>query len=412
MRYHSLGDVPPKRHAQTRRDGKLLVEEVLGYEGFSGNESILYHLQSPCRLDDVGAFTPIVREEWVPDAHVHRLADINPLPPEGDPVTGRRLLMFNGDIEVSICKPVAEHDGFYRNGEGDEVVYVHRGSGVLRTVFGRVPFRERDYVVIPRGTTHTFELPEAEEQVWGCFHTPGEIETPKHYRNRYGQLLEHAPFSQRDFHPPAELETVDERGAFPVTVRVRGGLQEYVLDRHPFDVTGWDGYVYPYTFNADDFEPRAGRFHLPPPAHQTFQGPNFVICTFAPRLLDWDETAVPLPYHHSNIQSEEVMFYADGDYAARKGVDIGMVTLHPSGLPHGPQPGAVERALGAKQTSELAVMWDTFRPLNLTTACQGVDNPSYAYSWNEDKVDVAATSDGSGPAEQGVTEPAAWAPDS
>ncbi|MGH2801732.1 MAG: homogentisate 1,2-dioxygenase [Thermoleophilaceae bacterium] len=388
MRYARLGSVPAKRHVQVRADGSgspLLVEEVMGYEGFSGNESILLHLQSPCRLDQVGDFRPIERDEWVPDAHVHRLADANGLTAGGSPVFGRRLLMFNGDIEVSICKPTEPLDGFYRNGEGDEVLYVHRGRGVLRTVFGRVPFRERDYVVIPRGTTHAFELPAGEEQFWVCFHTPGEIETPNRYRNRYGQLLEHAPFSQRDFHPPEELETYDDQGEFPVTVRVRDGYQDYVLDRHPFDVVGWDGYVWPYTFNADDFEPRAGRFHLPPPAHQTFQGPNFVICTFAPRMLDWDPEAVPLPYHHSNIQSEEVMFYAAGNYEARKGVDVGCLTLHPSGLPHGPQPGAVEKALGKKATDELAVMWDTFRPLKLASLWRDVDNPEYAFSWNPDK---------------------------
>ena len=217
MRYAALGSIPAKRHVQVRADGDgspLLVEEVMGYEGFSGNESILLHLQSPCRLDQVGEFRPIVREEWVPDAHVHRLADANPVEPGGDPVSGRRLLMFNNDIEVSVCKPLEALDGFYRNGEGDEVLYIHRGSGVLRTVFGRVPFRERDYVVIPRGTTHSFELPEGEEQFWLCFHTPGEIETPNRYRNRYGQLLEHSPFSQRDFHPPEELETYDESGEF------------------------------------------------------------------------------------------------------------------------------------------------------------------------------------------------------
>ncbi len=392
MRYHSIGRVPLKRHVQFRRDdgdptdrSALLTEEVLGYEGFSGNETILYHLNSPCRLDAIGAFTPIVRDEWVPETHVHRLADANAVAPGGDPLSGRRLLMFNADIEVSLCKPVeaaAEH--FYRNGEGDEVIYVHRGGGVLRTQFGRLAFAESDYVVIPRGTTHSWELTAGAEQFWLCFHTPGEIETPNRYRNRYGQLLEHAPFSQRDFHPPAELETCDERGEFHVTVRVRDGLQRYVLDHHPFDVVGWDGYVWPYTFNAADFEPRAGRYHLPPPAHQTFQGPNFVICTFAPRMLDWDPQAVPLPYHHSNIQSEEVMFYADGDYAARKGVDVGCLTLHPSGLPHGPQPGAVERALGAKATDELAIMWDTFRPLRLTTVWQANDRPEYAFSWNPD----------------------------
>jgi len=410
VRYESVGEVPLKRHVQVRRNGAgspLLTEEVLGYEGFSGNETILYHLHSPCRLATVGDFERIVRDEWVPDAHVHRLADANPVSAGGDPVSGRQLLMFNGDIEVSICKPTSELGGFYRNGEGDEVLYIHRGRGVLRTMFGRVPFRPKDYVVIPRGTTHTWELPDGEEQFWVCFHTPGEIETPNRYRNRYGQLLEHSPFSQRDFHGPVELETSDETGSFDVTVRVRDGFQRYVLDRHPFDVVGWDGYVFPYTFNADDFEPRAGRFHLPPPAHQTFQGPNFVICTFAPRMLDWDPEAVPLPYHHSNIQSEEVMFYAEVDYAARKGVDIGCLTLHPSGLPHGPQPGTVEKALGAKATSELAVMWDTFRPLRLTTLWQANDKPEYAYSWNPDKSPVAASSDGASADSAAVTGPSA-----
>ncbi|MDQ6818846.1 MAG: homogentisate 1,2-dioxygenase [Actinomycetota bacterium] len=387
MRYVSLGEVPAKRHSQVWRDNgarRLLVEEVLGYEGFSGNESILYRLGSPCRIAQIGKFQAIPHEAWVPDAHVHRLADTRPIEPTGDPLRGRQMLMFNSDIEVSVCKPVEPMDGFYRNGEGDEVVYIHRGRGVVRTMFGAVPYREHDYVVIPRSTTHRWE-PSEGDQHWLCFHTPGEIETPNRYRNRYGQLLEHAPYSQRDFHPPAELETSDERDEYELTVRVRGGHQTYLLDRHPFDVVGWDGYVYPYTFNAMDFEPRAGRFHLPPPTHQTFQGPNFVICTFAPRMLDWDESAVPLPYHHSNIQSEEVMFYAEGNYAARKGVNIGSITLHPSGLPHGPQPGAVEKALGAKHTDELAVMWDTFRPLQLTDVWREHDNPAYAYSWNEDK---------------------------
>ncbi|HKF80084.1 MAG TPA: homogentisate 1,2-dioxygenase [Thermoleophilaceae bacterium] len=394
MRYERRGEVPAKRHVAVRQPGgngrgQLLTEEVMGYEGFSGNETILYHLHSPCRLDSVGDFRPIVRDEWVPEAHVHRLADTNPVEPGGDPLTGRRLLMFNGDLEVSVCKPDEQPEGFYRNGEGDEVIYVHRGGGVLRTIFGMVPFRPKDYIVIPRGTTHTFELDE-DEQVWLSFHTPGEIETPGRYRNRYGQLLEHAPFSQRDFHPPSGLETRDESGEYSLTVRVRGGYQHYLLDRHPFDVVGWDGYVWPYTFNADDFEPRAGRFHLPPPSHQTFQGRNFVICTFAPRMLDWDPQAVPIPYHHSNIQSEEVMFYAEGDYAARKGVDVGCITLHPSGLPHGPQPGAVEKALGAKRTDELAVMWDTFRPLRLASLWREVDKPEYALSWNPDKSRVEA----------------------
>jgi homogentisate 1,2-dioxygenase len=383
MRYVVAGRIPGKRHSQFREDGRLLVEEVMGYEGFSGNESILYHLGSPCRIADVGELRSFERDEWVPDAHVHRLANLCQIPAGGDPVSGRRALMFNDTIEVSVAKPDEPLNGFYRNGEGDEVMYIHRGGGVLRTVFGRIPFGKGDYVVVPRGTTMTWEL-EPGEQFWLVFHTPGEIETPARYRNRYGQLLEHAPFSQRDFRPPGELETFDEQGEYELTVRVRAGCQRYVLDRHPFDVVGWDGYVWPYTFNAADFEPRSGRFHLPPPTHQTFAGPEFVICTFAPRPLDWDPAAIPLPYHHSNIQSEEVMFYADGDYAARKGVDIGCVTLHPSGLPHGPQPGAVERAIGATHTNELAVMWDTFRPLRLTSAWRDCETPGYEYSWNPD----------------------------
>jgi homogentisate 1,2-dioxygenase len=413
MRYAALGQLPPKRHAQFRDQGRLLVEEVMGYEGFSGNESILYHLNSPCRIAEVGELRELEREEWVPGAHVHRLSDLRAVDPGGNPVDGRRVLMFNDDLEVSVCKPIGPLDGFYRNGQGDEVIYVHHGGGVLRTLFGRLPFRERDYIVIPRGTTVTWEL-HSKEQFWLCFHTPGEIETPARYRNRYGQLLEHAPFSQRDFRMPDELETRDETGEYRLTVRVGDALQDYVLDRHPFDVVGWDGYVWPYTFNAQDFEPRAGRFHLPPPTHQTFQGQGFVLCTFAPRLLDWDPEAVPLPYNHSNIQSEEVMFYADGDYRARKGVEVGCVTLHPSGLPHGPQPGAVEKALGAKRTDELAVMWDTFRPLRLTSLWREHDNPEYAYSWNPDVAGADAvirepepSTDGSPEHQSTVTGPSA-----
>ena len=381
MRYVTMGQVPAKRHVQVREDGKLLVEEVLGFEGFSGNESILYHLYSPCRIQDVGAFEPIELEEWVPETHVHRLTDTREAVRGGDPVLGRQVLQYNADVEIGLCLPDDEAEYFYRNGEGDEVVFVHEGEGVVETIFGDLPYRRHDYIVIPRGTTYRFRFDTA--QRWLTFATPGEIETPNRYRNRYGQLLEHAPFSQRDFHPPAELRTHRERGTYDLKVRVRGGHQDYVLDYHPFDVVGWDGYVYPYTFNIADFEPKAGRFHQPPPAHQTFQGPNFVICSFCPRMLDWDDQAIVLPYHHSNVQSEEVMYYVDGDYAARKGVDVGCITLHPSGLPHGPQPGTVEKAIGMKSTSELAVMCDTFRPLKLTRLARDLDVPSYAFSWSE-----------------------------
>jgi homogentisate 1,2-dioxygenase len=394
MRYHRLGQVPRKRHIQFRDDGRLLVEEVLGFEGFSGNESILYHLQSPCRIDEAGEFAPIEREEWVPDAHVHRHLETGGLEAEGDPITGRRTLMWNGDLEASICKPETETETFYRDGEGDELFFVHEGSGTLETMFGSVPFRQHDYVYVPRGTTYRFSFDET-PQLWLVFHTPGEIETPNRYRNRYGQLLEHAPYSQRDFHPPAELATRREGGEHEVVVRVRGGLQHYTLDYHPFDVVGWDGYVYPYTFNVHDFEPRTGRLHLPPPTHQTFQGPNFVICSFCPRELDYDPEAVPLPYHHSNVHSEEIIYYVSGEFGSRKGIEVGSVTVHPSGLPHGPQPGLVEKSLGARRTEELAVMWDTFRPLRLTPLARELDDPSYAYSWRTgDPAPVAESTTG------------------
>jgi homogentisate 1,2-dioxygenase len=382
VRYQSLGQVPAKRHVQFRTNGRLLVEEVMGYEGFSGNESILYHVNSPCRISEAGEFEPIEHTEWVPDAHVHRHLVTGGVEPEGDPISGRKCLMWNGDLEVSLCRPETDTDGFYRDGEGDEAFFICEGSGTLETVFGDVPYREHDYLVVPRGTTYRFALDQT-PQTWLCFQTPGELETPNRYRNRYGQLLESAPYSQRDFHPPAELRTHSESGEFELTVRVRGGLQRFELDYHPFDVVGWDGYVYPYTFNVADFEPRTGRLHLPPPVHQTFQGPNFVICSFCPRELDYDPQAVPIPYHHSNLQSEEVIYYVSGEFGSRKGIEVGSVTVHPSGLPHGPQPGLVEKALGMRRTEELAVMWDTFRPLRLAEFSRDLDDPAYAYSWRD-----------------------------
>ena len=382
MRYHRLGEMPQKRHVQFRENGTLLTEEVLGFEGFSGNESILYHLWSPCRIKEVGEFEPILHEEWVPDAHVHRHTVTRELARQGDPITGRQLLEYNDDVEIALCKPESTADYFFRNGEGDECIFVHEGSGVVETIFGTLPYRKHDYIVIPRGTTYRFAFDEP--QLWLTFETPGEIETPNRYRNRYGQLLEHAPYSQRDFNPPQDLETHRERGEFELVLRVRGGYQRYVLDYHPFDVVGWDGYVYPYTFNIADFEPVTGRIHMPPPVHQTFQGPNFVICSFCPRELDYDPQAVPLPYHHSNVQSEEMIYYVSGDFGSRKGIEIGSITLHPSGLPHGPQPGLVEKSLGARRTEELAVMCDTFRPLKLTSLSRELDDPAYALSWYEE----------------------------
>jgi homogentisate 1,2-dioxygenase len=385
--YQVRGEVPRKRHTQLWRDGRLLTEEVMGLRGFSGNETILYHLVTPSRIAEAAGFEPIRREEWEPDNHVHRHLRTAAVEPSGDPVSGRRVLMWNDDVEVSLCVPAQEQEVFHRNGEADEVVFVHEGSGTLETVLGDLPYRAGDYVVVPRGITYRFRTSGRQRHL--VFTSPGLIEIPRRYRNEYGQLLEHAPYGNRDLHPVGELRTHDEAGDYRVTVRVRGGLQTYRLDHHPFDVVGWDGYVYPWTFNVEDFEPLTKRVHMPPPAHQTFEGRNFVICSFCPRKLDWDPLAVPVPYAHSNLNSEELMYYVTGSYGARRGVESGSITLHPSGLAHAPQPGRAEAALGATETDELAVMCDTFHPLRLSRFARDLDDGVYAYSWSEGEVQAA-----------------------
>jgi homogentisate 1,2-dioxygenase len=385
--YQRRGEIPRKRHIVFRDNGTLLTEEVMGLEGFTGNESILYHLVSPCRVMELGAFTPIEREEWVPEAHAPRHLTTWGAPEGGDQISGRRLLMWNDDVEISLCRPVEQMSYFFRNGEGDECWFVHEGSGTLETIFGDVPYKEGDYVLIPRGTTYRFVPDEGKPERYLVFETPGLIETPNRYRNEYGQLLEGAPFSNRDLHPPTELQTHRDPGEHLVKVRVRGGYQDYRLDYHPFDVVGWDGYLYPWTFSIHDFEPIAGRIHQPPPTHQTFQGPNFVICSFCPRKLDFDPQAIPIPYHHSNLQSEEMIYYVSGNFGSRRGIEVGSITLHPSGLPHGPQPGLAEKSIGVTETSELAVMCDTFRPLRLSTLARDLDDGLYALSWFEPPAD-------------------------
>jgi homogentisate 1,2-dioxygenase len=298
--------------------------------------------------------------------------------------------MWNDDVEIALCRPTGTMDYYYRNGEGDEVAFVHEGSGTLQTTFGEVPYKDGDYVVVPRGTTYRFVPDDAAAQRHLVFTTPGLIEIPRRYRNQYGQILEGAPYYHRDIHPPAQLNTHREGGEFLVRVRVRHGIQDYVLDYHPFDVVGWDGYLYPWTFSIHDFEPITGRIHQPPPSHQTFAGRNFVICSFCPRKLDFDPLAVPIPYHHSNLQSEEMIYYVSGNFGSRKGVSVGSITLHPSGLPHGPQPGLAERSIGQTETGELAVMCDTFHPLRLSKWAKELDDGKYAYSWREDPSDVVS----------------------
>ena len=360
--YQQLGDVPRKRHIQLRDNGTLLTEEVMGLEGFTGNESILYHLQSPCRVMELGPFVPIEREEWIPDAHAHRHFKTGPVAPEGDEITGRRVLMWNDDVEISLCCPSESMDYFFRNGEGDEVIFVHEGSGTLETIFGPLPYRDGDYIVIPRGTTYRFRPEGAQRHL--VFESPGLIEIPRRYRNHAGQIIEGAPYYHRDIHPPTELHTIRETGEYPVKVRVRGGHQTYVVDYHPFDVVGWDGYLFPWTFSFHDFEPITGRIHQPPPSHQTFAGQNFVICSFCPRKLDFGPklcSADSLPPLESAVGGDDLLRLWQLRLASWNRGRLG----HPStrrAYRTGPNRAWPEKALGIHETSELAVMCDTFHP--------------------------------------------------
>jgi homogentisate 1,2-dioxygenase len=383
--YHRLGNIPHKRHVQFRKpDGSLYSEQVMGTKGFSGVESILYHHYPPTAIvavEDLGKVEIPLEEEG---ALRHRHLKTAQVQPGGDPISGRRMLLVNSDVRMGVVQPTEEQTYFYRNGEGDEVLFVHEGEGVLETSFGNLPYRRGDYLVIPIGTTYRVDTAGAPTKMM-VLETTGEITTPNRYRNEHGQLLEHAPFCERDIRVPLEINARDERGEFAVHVRAHGRMTSHVLDHHPLDVVGWDGYLYPYALNIEDFEPITGRIHQPPPVHQTFAGPNFVICSFVPRMFDYHPEAIPAPYNHSNVESDEVLYYVEGNFMSRKGVDIGSITLHPSGMPHGPHPGTAEASIGKPATEELAVMVDTFRPLYLTRAALGIEDPNYTYSWTHGK---------------------------
>ncbi|MDX2162650.1 MAG: homogentisate 1,2-dioxygenase [bacterium] len=379
--YHRLGEIPHKRHTQFRKpDGGLYREEVMGLEGFSGIQSLLYHHFLPPRVlhvEDSGPAAP----EFVPfGALQHRAFTTASIPAGGDPVSARRVILGNADVTLGIARPTQSMDVFYRNAQAYEVWFVHEGTGVLRTQFGALPYEPGDYLIIPYGTTWQMSL-DAPEARFFVIESPSQIEPPKRYRNQFGQLLEHAPYSERDIRVPQQLEMHAERGEFEVRVKARDRITRHILDHHPFDVIGWDGYLYPWAFNVRDFEPITGRIHQPPPVHQTFEGWNFVVCSFVPRLFDYHPQAIPAPYNHSNVNSDEVIYYCDGNFMSRKGIEKYDITLHPSGLPHGPQPGATEASIGAKQTEELAVMVDTFHPLHLTSTALELEKPGYMASW-------------------------------
>jgi homogentisate 1,2-dioxygenase len=383
--YHTLGQIPPKRHTQFRKpDGTLYSEEVFGTEGFSGNYSILYYTYPPTRVKKIERFNPgqFIPEEWHTDVQRHHHLRTSQLQRGGDAVLGRQALMFNKDIIMGIALPTDAMDYFFRDGDSDIVYFVHEGHGVLETNFGLLPYHEGDYIIIPRGTTFRFNIDsDSPATRFFTIEARGTIEPPHRYINKNGQLLEHSPYCERDIRRPQELVTHTERGDFEVRLKVGDTISSYWFDYHPLNVVGWDGYEYPWIFNIADFEPITGRVHQPPPVHQTFQGPNFVICSFVPRKLDYHPLSVPVPYNHSNIDSDEMLYYVNGNFGSRRGIEQSSITLHPRGIPHGPQPGAVERSLGAERTEELAVMIDTFYPLKYTTIAKSIDDPTYPYSW-------------------------------
>ena len=383
--YHSLGQIPRKRHTVFRRpDGGLYAEELMGHEGFIGVSSLLYHIHPPTTVKSARKVRAV---RWEADEETslrHRHFRTAQATKGGSATLDRIPLLFNSDIGMLYVEPDRSDEHFYRDSQADECVYVVEGKGVLESSFGDLPFEGGDYVVIHRNITHRWRLDRAAGPVkLLVFESRGHISTPKRYRNEFGQLLEGAPYSERDFRVPVALEAKDEKGDFPILVKQYDAINELVLDHHPFDVVGWDGCFYPWAFNIRDFEPIVGRIHQPPPVHQTFQGDGFVICSFCPRPFDFDPHAVPAPYNHSNVDSDEVLFYASSEFMSRKGIEYGSITLHPDGLPHGPHPGRAEASIGAKATGELAVMMDSFRPLKVAKAAMAFEDPEYHRSWLE-----------------------------
>jgi homogentisate 1,2-dioxygenase len=383
--YVRHGIVPQQRHTQLRQaTGGLYAEELFGVEGFTGRSSLLYHIVPPTRTHRIEKIRDVSLVAAGEDqAHRHHLVKTGAVEPRGDAISGRVPLFFNADVVMGIARPAEPMPAgtFYRNGEGDEMLYVHDGEGVVETVFGPIPYGPGDYVVLPIGTTWRLDPAQGSAQRMLWLETPGELEPPRRYRNEYGQLLEHAPYSQRDIRAPGEVPPRAEEGDFVVQVKTRGKVSAYHFRHHPFDVVGWDGYLWPFAFNIADFQPITGRVHQPPPVHQTWQGRNFVVCSFVPRKFDYHPLAIPAPYNHSNINSDEVIYYVAGNFMSRRGVDISSFTVHPAGIPHGPHPGTAEASIGKEATEELAVMVDTFHPLFFTEQALALDDDRYPYSW-------------------------------
>jgi homogentisate 1,2-dioxygenase len=382
MHYYTLGQIPHKRHTQFRKpNGELYSEELFSTEGFSDNYSLLYHCHPPTRIMQVGepySVAPIT----IHDKQLkHRCLNGFEIKPEADYLKSRKPVLVNADCSIILAAPLhGNKDYFFKNADADEVIFIHKGEGTLKTMYGNLGFSYGDYLVIPRGTIYQFEFNDSDNRLL-IVESYSAVETPKRYRNDFGQLMEHSPFCERDIRKPSELQTSDEEGDFKVFIKKQNMMYPYHYKFHPFGVVGWDGFVYPYAFSIHDFEPITGRVHQPPPVHQTFQTKGFVICSFVPRLYDYHPQAIPAPYNHSNIDSDEVLYYVDGDFMSRKHVEKGMITLHPGGIPHGPHPGTAEKSIGAKETFELAVMVDTFKPLLMTNFAETIESPDYYLSW-------------------------------
>jgi homogentisate 1,2-dioxygenase len=382
--YHSAGTIPAKRHIVFRHaNGELYNEELVGTQGFGGLSSLVYHIYPPTRVRQVGDPYSVAPKIAV-DNNMRNLSFQGfEIPAEDDFLESRKVLMVNNDLQIGLAAPKHGNEYFYKNTDSDELLFIHKGSGAVHTMFGELPFAEHDYVVIPRGTVYRIEFDSTDNRILFVeAHSP--IFTPKRYRNEFGQLLEHSPFCERDFVRPTELKTFDQKGEFELLIKKKGTIFPYVYDNHPFDVVGWDGYHYPYAFNIHNFEPLTGRIHMPPPIHQTFESRNFVICSFLPRLYDYHPDAIPAPYHHSNIDSDEILYYVDGDFMSRNNIQKGQLTLHPAGIPHGLHPGAIERSIGKKETKELAVMIDPFAPVSLTDVAIELEVKDYYKSWLEE----------------------------
>lgn len=384
MHYHTLGKIPAKRHTQFRKDnGELYSEQLFSTEGFSDTYSLLYHCNPPTQIVQVG--DPIdVSPTPIHDKQLkHRSLKGFNVPPEDDYLESRKTVLMNGDCKVTLAAPrKSMTDYYYKNADADECLFIHVGSGTLKTMYGNLRFEYGDYLVIPRGTIYQIHFDTADNRLL-VVESSSPITTPNRYRNSYGQLMEHSPFCERDIRKPSELETHDEKGEFLLKIKKQDQLYPYYYLSHPFDVVGWDGYIYPYAFSIHNFEPITGRVHQPPPVHQTFATKGFVICSFVPRLYDYHPQSIPAPYNHSNIDSDELLYYVDGDFMSRSHVEKGMITLHPGGIPHGPHPGTVEKSIGKKETGELAVMVDTFRPLVMTAEAAKIEDPDYYLSWLE-----------------------------